>query len=545
MITYDQIKANLAAICTEVNTTSLTNILNKIAKSFSDIIDLFNTEIESTKTTLINDASNLVYGRPGYYTGKALAYQDGDSLVENPSTGAFEYAVIDPDKQIVKKAAFDNLVLKVAFENSTTGKLEGWGDNQAINSIYFISDVIGWYCGLLGIIRYTTNGGDTNTLQTTGTTENLKSIFFISSTVGWCCGENGVILYTSDSGTTWTAQTSTVSTHLNSAFFISATEGWIVGDAGVILYTVDSGTTWTAQTSGTSYDLRSVYFADATTGWICGQFRTILKTVNSGTAWTVQSSISSDQLYSVFFISTSVGWCCGDIGYILYTSNGGTTWTPMAYSVYDLKSIFFISATEGFACGENGSILYTTNSGVTWTKLQGSPSNALSKYTSIFYISGVVYVAGYYDISNSEGIMYKSTDKLHYNEVYISEKRKNFITYNKNYEVVGLPLVYISGSPNIYDFTGTVVYHKNYNATEIKLKVELAFANFRDLFEFNGVLYVQELVNYIISNSDGVIDVQMSSTKIDTVAFSFNTTLSFGYFDYDTNTLANITYNAV
>lgn len=261
MSTFDTIKSNINTIASEVNTTSSTNILTKIAKTFADVIDLFNTEIENTKKTLIDDASNLSYGRQGYYTSKALAYQEGDSLLINAETGALYYETIDEEKQIIKQAAFEDVIvddvhfltLKVAVQNPSTLKLEA-----------------------------------------------------------------------------------------------------LTGD-------------------------RFTAFSD----------------------------------------------------------------------------------------------------------------------------------------------------------------------YMVNFEIPGLHLYTFSGAPNVFDFVGTVIYSKTANLDTTTASVEAAFESFRDTFQFNGILYLNTLAQYIKSNVVGVIDVIMASPTIDSVAFTSYTKCAAGYFEYDTNTLTSITYTGV
>lgn len=126
MATQDQIISNLIAL--GFNNPSQAAIYNKIAEACGLVIDATITEISNSETNIFNIINTQRYGKSGYYTGKALAFQYGDNLIPDPVTLDYVYAIIDPTKQIVKQAAFEDissqLFLKIATLNNTTGLLE-------------------------------------------------------------------------------------------------------------------------------------------------------------------------------------------------------------------------------------------------------------------------------------------------------------------------------------------------------------------------------------------------------------------------------------
>lgn len=100
---------------------------NIAAQSIGDFLDNLIQEMTDTQNAILQIITNQRYGRSGYYTSSALAFQDGDDLVPAAGNLAPSYAVIDPTKQIVKQAAFQNsqgsLSLKVASQDPVTGLL--------------------------------------------------------------------------------------------------------------------------------------------------------------------------------------------------------------------------------------------------------------------------------------------------------------------------------------------------------------------------------------------------------------------------------------
>jgi hypothetical protein len=126
MATQDIISSNLQAL--GFTNASQAATYNKIAEAFGLVIDATLTELSNSEVDIFNIINTQRYGKSGYYTGKALAFQYGDNLIIDTVTFDYIYAVIDTTKQIVKQAAFEDLsaqlFLKIATLNNTTGLLE-------------------------------------------------------------------------------------------------------------------------------------------------------------------------------------------------------------------------------------------------------------------------------------------------------------------------------------------------------------------------------------------------------------------------------------
>ena len=110
MATQDTIIANLLAL--GFDNPSNTALGQKLAEGLGFLVDSTLTEFTNTKQSILDTINNQRYGKEGYYTAKALAFQYGDDLVIDPTTLEYVYATIDPTKQIIKQAAF--------IETSTT-----------------------------------------------------------------------------------------------------------------------------------------------------------------------------------------------------------------------------------------------------------------------------------------------------------------------------------------------------------------------------------------------------------------------------------------
>lgn len=128
-VTQDQIYANLQAL--DFNNPAVLAIFGKVAEAVGIPIDNTLTEIDNNKTAILNIVNTKGYGKDDYYVTAAKAFQLGDDLAIDPVTKKNVYAVIDPSKQIIAQAAFEELgsdqekqlFVKIAKKDPVTGLL--------------------------------------------------------------------------------------------------------------------------------------------------------------------------------------------------------------------------------------------------------------------------------------------------------------------------------------------------------------------------------------------------------------------------------------
>lgn len=144
--TIQTIQANLQAM--GFDNTSNTALYNMIAVSVGEVVDNTITEMSNSENNILSIINLQRYGKTGYYTSTALAFQYGDDLIIDPDTGNFIYAVIDPTKQIVVQAAFEEittgsnseLFLKIAALDALSGLLvQLTGPQLAAFTTYFLN----------------------------------------------------------------------------------------------------------------------------------------------------------------------------------------------------------------------------------------------------------------------------------------------------------------------------------------------------------------------------------------------------------------------
>ncbi len=210
---------------------------------------------------------------------------------------------------------------------------------QTSGTSYFLIDMhwldtqTGWIVTNTGssVLR-TTDGGINWAISYTGPGE-LTSIFFVNADKGWVTGGPGIIRVTTDGGNTWSNQTSGFSAGpLWGIYFIDSLKGWVVGGnydtISVILKTTDGGINWVQQTNPIGHHLMDVYFFHKDFGFAVGYEGTIINTTNGGDDWLSVGPLknaynNTDALRRLFFRAVipgkAIGWICGTGLSIYYT----------------------------------------------------------------------------------------------------------------------------------------------------------------------------------------------------------------------------------
>lgn len=120
--------------------------------------------------------------------------------------------------------------LSWTFLNAST--LNNFWDIYALNN----NDL--YLAAYYGTLRRTDDGGS-NFKNAFVNNALLEGIQMLNSMIGYACGLDGVILKTTDGGITWDQQISNSTESLQALFFTDAKTGYMVGSAGTLLKTTD------------------------------------------------------------------------------------------------------------------------------------------------------------------------------------------------------------------------------------------------------------------------------------------------------------------
>ena len=280
-------------------------------------------------------------------------------------------------------------VLDPSFGSGGTLRLySGWFFN--VNTGYVTGQSVS---GDGGIIRRTTNGGETFSNIALGLGSGLSrvyNIYFINSNTGYLCGNNTVkAMKTTDGGLSWNVMPNLPeSPYLYNRIYAIDENNIFIGvqSEGIhrkIIRTSDGGSTWIEQTLPGSAILtvEGIQFQNSNTGFVCG----------SGSN--------------------------NNLTYFAYTTNAGVDWTQAVFpnNNYSLKSLTIVGSTV-YTLSSFNSYYYTSNLGLTWDSANYSdPSNLyqpiVSRYNA-FDINGAnIITAGLYgkmNVSNDGGSTWRN-----------------------------------------------------------------------------------------------------------------------------------------
>jgi len=231
-----------------------------------------------------------------------------------------------------------------------------------------------WISGINGNIYKTQkNNSPINTI-TTGITSSVNSINFISETLGFFCGDNGIVYKSIDGGLTWTLiNTGIPSVKLNSVSFLDEQKGIVVGDNGTAYVTANGGTSWSLENTGSTNNLLKVkYLADGIA--VTGVNGTLILKPNASTWESVDTRVRTDIMGLTASDMDNIH-VCGGGGFIRNNTNGNSRFynfevNPM---MANLSDITYFNSQTGYAVSSlNNAIIKTTNGGILWTLTAGT-----------------------------------------------------------------------------------------------------------------------------------------------------------------------------
>jgi hypothetical protein len=123
-------------------------LFSKVSQALGIPIDNTITEFANNQNAILQLLTDKNYGKDQYYENGAKAFQLGDDLLVDPVTGNNYYAVIDPTKQIITQAAFEELIngqnvknyLKIAKTDPVSGLLVPLDGNELAQfNSYFLT----------------------------------------------------------------------------------------------------------------------------------------------------------------------------------------------------------------------------------------------------------------------------------------------------------------------------------------------------------------------------------------------------------------------
>jgi photosystem II stability/assembly factor-like uncharacterized protein len=145
-------------------------------------------------------------------------------------------------------------------------------------ALYFFNKDMGFVAGDSGIMRKTTDAGQSWNIINTGFNFSIYDIQFVDNNIGYACGANGRIIKSTDGGQSWTPLSNTMPQNFNDAYlsldFLDANNGYLGGfsysdSSGYVIKTSDGGQTWSYM--NTNYiSFEDIKMVDNNTAYVVG-----------------------------------------------------------------------------------------------------------------------------------------------------------------------------------------------------------------------------------------------------------------------------------
>ncbi len=278
-------------------------------------------------------------------------------------------------------ASSSSEILKT-LDGGMTWTQQNFGVGSGYNDIWFNGQT-GFVIGNNGLLRRSTNGGNSWQTIASGSASSLRKIHFSSPLVGVISVSGGNVLYTANGGNSWNNVNFGASA-VNGFSFVTEQIGYAVGyinGEGALFKTTNGGSSWSTQVIGAITPL-STFFLDENYGFVVSDGEGIYKTTDGGQSWTVSTTLNGnlDSWREVFFTNHQEGYICGSYGRVMKTSDGGESWISQnAGFRTQVNSVDAIHRDTAYFGDNYGNLYKTVNAGVNIKQLLSTQEDAVQK----------------------------------------------------------------------------------------------------------------------------------------------------------------------
>lgn len=250
-----------------------------------------------------------------------------------------------------------------------------FGTAQAIGSLVFTSNQVGWVVDASSAVR-TTDGGASWQFVPTSVGSRRVAMQVVGDSRFWVlaeeCGGGGDVTspcprglyFSSDAGQT-PLQRVTGIPPLAQVAMADGQSGVMLTPDGALQFSTDGGRSWVPAQSGRmpAGSVASFHFRTPNDVWLLGS--TLLHSTDGGRNW-VSATLptGTPEILGLHFVDADHGWGVGRAGTVLYTADAGRSWSRQeSGTTRDLTRVFAIDVDTAWVAGNDAIVLATVTGG--------------------------------------------------------------------------------------------------------------------------------------------------------------------------------------
>ena len=193
----------------------------------------------------------------------------------------------------------DGMIIRTVNGGNNWTTVMSGNSNLEWTAVWFRDNDVGFAAGIdygnnfSGILYRSEDSGQSfEPFQNTGDFNDISDLFGLNSTHCWMAGADGLLKATTDGGDTWNDLSDNTLGSIEGVHFIDENLGYLVNFDGEIFHSTDGGTSWIKQVSNCGVPLLDISFppveegvsepGDVTTGYAVGWRDIVLKTTTGG-----------------------------------------------------------------------------------------------------------------------------------------------------------------------------------------------------------------------------------------------------------------------
>jgi photosystem II stability/assembly factor-like uncharacterized protein len=251
----------------------------------------------------------------------------------------------------------------------------GWHTSEAIGSLVFTSEKVGWAVDVSSPMRSTDGGANWQPVAAVAW-GRMVSMQAIGDSSFWAQFEECIhggdelspcergLYFSDDAGQTPMRRVAGIPPSARVAM-ADAQAGVMLTADGRLHFSIDGGRSWTpAQSGNLPADSRgSFYFRTPSDVWFLGNV--VWHSTDGGRNWiTSPLPPATHGLLGIFFVDAQHGWLVGRAGTVLHSADAGRSWTRQdTGTTRDLSRVFAIDADTAWVAGNDAAVLATVTGG--------------------------------------------------------------------------------------------------------------------------------------------------------------------------------------